>query len=535
MTDREAYSRRETLKMGAAGASTILIPISSHTALHVAATPLLRDNWGLTGYSPRPNAITFSDNRISVHVVYNEGEKESLQEWIDADSNRDTLTENDPIKSMTVAVPAGDIGLGISSRIFGGGLADKSYVEQLDLAFRERYAEPLEGLDGDAPIGEFGGIASTLMRVYGESPPGQSGIAFDEAPNGNIEDAREVVGAGDSEGFWSSVDTSTLTVAVIDTGWNSGGGDILNDETRVLDASKNMINGETKADDGIEAVEDGNGHGSWVASCIAADPPNDPEYQGFLPNADLLIIKALADDGSGKTDHIGRAITYAADNDADLICMSLGSPVFSLELAESLAYADGADAISFIAAGNDRQGTRWVASPADNMHSIAVGAGTIQAPTKAESAYFSNIGPDPGTTDFSEGETNGRGPDIAAPGMNLDALTADTVGNVNTERLSGTSMATPVVVGVAGLVLAETDVERNVNAVKTRIQDYAAPAPNVGVTEFGSGYPDAAAAINETEPDNNQADARDGDAVARDESYRALSNVYGNRIMRLVL
>jgi len=62
------------------------------------------------------------------------------------------------------------------------------------------------------------------------------------------------------------------------------------------------------------------------------------------------------------------------------------------------------------------------------------------------SASFANVGPSPGTVNFSEGETSGVEVDIAAPGMAQEAQL-----DSGTTTLSGTSMAAPDVAGAAAL------------------------------------------------------------------------------------
>lgn len=69
---------------------------------------------------------------------------------------------------------------------------------------------------------------------------------------------------------------SGLTIAVIDTGINTANGRVFGNGTdgsssRILGASKDIIENETVAADGMDAIEDGNGHGTHVASTAAAD------------------------------------------------------------------------------------------------------------------------------------------------------------------------------------------------------------------------------------------------------------------------
>ena len=191
-----------------------------------------------------------------------------------------------------------------------------------------------------------------------------------------------------------------------------------------------MQTGDTVTDQGVDAVGDGQGHGTHVASTIAARPPDttlSADFRGFLPSCDLLVLKALDDDGSGSTADIARAVTYAADQGADLICMSLGSPLWSVELDRALAYATGAGAVPFVAAGNNRSlpnPTPYINTPADSPAAISIAAGEVRPAEKTRGGSFSAVGPDPGTADASDGETAGSGPALASTGVKLTALTA---------------------------------------------------------------------------------------------------------------
>lgn len=491
------------------------------------------------GISPPDETPVYSGGRVSVHIPYDEDAKDALEDWVDADSDRTLISWNEPINTAAVVVPRSDV----ISRWGTPDLADVSWRDgAIDLNLRMSIPEPV-GLEDDGVWSLLSRRENMLLSIERSSAPVSDGVAFDDdAEAGSIEDARIATGAGPTEEFWDSRDTSDITVAVVDTGFNTSLGDILGPEwdERLLAASKDFTTGDeddTVEEEGASAVEDGNGHGSHVGSTIVADPISDDysEYQGYLPESDVLVLRALDDEGSGSTANISRAITYAADEGADLLCLSLGSPLWSVELERALAYAVGEGALPFVAAGNDRMGTTFVNTPGDAAYAMSVGAGTIDDPDDAKTAYFSNVGPDPGTINNSGGETSGQTVDFAAPGMELTALVADTSGSLDEVTLSGTSMATPCVVGCAGLVLSETSVEQDFDDLRDRMVDYASPTPNIGVYEAGAGYPNVQAAIDEAEPDETQEDARTDDAIARDEGWTALSDLHGSGLTQFFL
>ena len=107
----------------------------------------------------------------------------------------------------------------------------------------------------------------------------------------------------------------TVTVAVIDTGIN-----------RSHEWFAGRISGNSRSFVGDSAsCEDDNGHGSHVAGVIAQYTPS---------NVTILALKALDADKQGSTDAVCEAITYAADQGAEIINLSLGASKSSFESEE---------------------------------------------------------------------------------------------------------------------------------------------------------------------------------------------------------
>ncbi|PCR88685.1 S8 family peptidase [Natrinema ejinorense] len=461
-------------------------------------------------------------------VKYDTDRKGSLTEWLDGHEDRIQRRDLDGLDMMVIEAPRSEIGLGQLDLLLGNGLQSRSYVKWIDVNLRMQYADPITSLESD-DVWEHDLSAWQSFRVGSSTGSlADAGVAFDE-------DTEETTMA-DAKWLTNSEtiidDGSGLTVAIIDSGCNTGGG-IFEDadgNTRILDASEDFVAGETVAEDGLDAVADPNGHGTWVASAIAANPPDsaDVEHMGYLPGADLLICRALDSKGSGSTEAIAAAIDHAAANGADLLCMSLGSVTWSAALDDALASAKDQGMAAFVAAGNDRFGSTWVNSPADSEHALAVGATNVAVDDRqnVKPAYFHNVGDDPGTTDLSGGESAGAMVDITAPGMAMTTLTPRTTGSVIERTLSGTSMATPCVVGCAGLVLASNpDLEPD--ELHDRLTTYARPVENVAVVEAEHGLVDAQAAIEKTEREDTQGDVMNDEATSRDAAYRALSSASG--------
>lgn len=212
-----------------------------------------------------------------------------------------------------------------------------------------------------------------------------------------------------------------VLIAVIDSGIDYRHEDL--DDGRVrTDIDWDYVN----LDD--DAMDD-NGHGTHVAGSIAAESNNGTGVTGLMWQASLVAYKVCDRSGACATDAIAKAIRQAAHVDADIINMSLGgSCAQTIADAVNYAYFDHGMVI-VAAAGNDGAGVSY---PAAFPPVIAVGA----VDYNDRLAYFSNYGPEI---------------DVVAPGVNV----LSTIPNNNYETYSGTSMASPQVAAVAGLILAQ--------------------------------------------------------------------------------
>ena len=210
-----------------------------------------------------------------------------------------------------------------------------------------------------------------------------------------------------------------VVIAVIDTGV---------DYTHP-DLAANVTIGPDLADDDADPM-DTYGHGTHVAGIAAAVAGNGIGGSGVCPACRILAIKVFPD-GSGSADDftVAEGITWAADHGADVVNLSLGGPGSSTVLENAVNYATSHNVLVVAAAGNES--TSAPSYPGAIPAAMGVAA-TTNADTKAS---FSNYG---------------SWVDIAAPGVGI----LSTVPGGGYESWSGTSMATPVVAGAAGLALA---------------------------------------------------------------------------------
>ena len=211
-----------------------------------------------------------------------------------------------------------------------------------------------------------------------------------------------------------------VTIAVVDTG---------------IDYSHIEFKGRIGAGydfvDGDSIAEDANGHGTHVAGTIAA--ANDGRgITGVAHDATIMPIRVLDEEGAGYLSDVIRGVRWATNNGADVINLSLGGTGYSQAMADAIRHASRRGTVVVMAAGNEGGASPEYPAAHAIEHGIAVGA--VQRDGRL--ANFSNrAGSRP--LDY-----------VTAPGV---GITSTLPGN-RYGRYSGTSMATPHVAGVAGLL-----------------------------------------------------------------------------------
>ena len=122
---------------------------------------------------------------------------------------------------------------------------------------------------------------------------------------------------------------------------------------------------------GDAAPDDGNGHGTHVAGSAAAETNNNTGGAGTCPNCKLMPVRVLDDNGSGTLDNVAKGITYAANNGAKVINLSLGGPGSST-LQSAVDNASNKGAFLACAAGNSNTSSTSSAYPAAYSNCFAV-------------------------------------------------------------------------------------------------------------------------------------------------------------------
>ncbi len=248
-------------------------------------------------------------------------------------------------------------------------------------------------------------------------------------------------------------------IAILDTGVYPHQ-DLVKPTNRIV-AFKDFINNRTQP-------YDDDGHGTHVSGIAAGNGFSNERYKGIAPEANIIGVKVLDEEGSGTTSDILAGIQWVIDNknryNIKVMNMSLGSPADKSYQSDPLAKAAAAAVQSgltvVVSAGNSGPNPRTITTPGVTPSVITVGAvDDNRTSTYSDDfvANFSSRGPTP---------SNSMKPDVVAPGVNITSLS--NTGPTAYVSHSGTSMASPMVAGVAALMY-EQDENLSPASVKNKI------------------------------------------------------------------
>ena len=384
-------------------------------------------------------------------------------------------------------------------------------------------------------------VPATQLDKLAESPDVLY-VSADRPVNANMDVSGPTLGTVSA--IFQGIQGSGVTVAVIDSG-----------VTEHADLAGRIVYAESfigKLGTGKAAVADDFGHGTVVAGILAGDGSSAgilPTIRGIAPKVKIVSLKALDSTGKG-TDSavvgaINRAIELKGTYKIGVINLSLGRPIFESfrtdPLCQAVERAWKAGIVVVVAAGNGGRdnsfgnlGYGTIQSPGNDPLAITVGAmRTMRTLTRADDLIATYSSKGPSAVDHIVK------PDLVAPGNLIIAAAPGLTSTLGVElpanfvpeseykyggsttmatsyfRLSGTSMAAPMVTGTAALLLGRdpslTPDQIKARLMKTASKDYRNTAlgtdPVTGQTysavqdlfAMGAGYLDINAALKSTD------------------------------------
>ncbi len=194
-------------------------------------------------------------------------------------------------------------------------------------------------------------------------------------------------------------------------------------------------------------------HGTCCAGVIAATGHNGGSI-GIAPGCRILAVKIFNSNGLVADERVADAMRYSATI-ADILSCSWGGSEASIDVQKALedlgAARSGRGVAIFCAAGNENPDP--VVFPASDSNAIAVTATT----DKGRFASYSNQGPEASICAPSDGGVRGiftTDVSITGRGLNVGKVASGGKDGLHTNEFGGTSSATPLVAGVAALVLS---------------------------------------------------------------------------------
>ena len=249
-------------------------------------------------------------------------------------------------------------------------------------------------------------------------------------------------------------------------------------DTRAEIVKDDYANNDEKVYGNNDVIGPDSSHGTHVSGIIAAARDNGIGMNGVASNVKIMAVRCVPN-GDERDKDVANSIYYAVDNGAKIINMSFGkaySPYKGI-VDKAVKYAESKGVLLVHAAGNSAQDN----DTASNFPNDKVGSKTAKNWVEVgASAYMK--GPSL-AADFSNfGKVN---VDVFAPGKNIHATFPDN----SYSTISGTSMASPVVAGVAAAILGHfpemkaQDLKEALSATTTRY-----PALMVNKRGVGSVY-----------------------------------------------
>ena len=345
-------------------------------------------------------------------------EGDGSSDEIKAEDDSDKDTEND-------AVQASDQSIG----------NEDSVVDEASISDADTEATSEEGSDAEAEETQdnTGGVARTI-KVVDKDTLEETGGTINQWYLGNTSAGTH------AESAWNSLLQSSqgdkVKVAVIDTGVKLDHGDLA--DNILTNKCVTFNGGEKLAFDALDGSDDEDGHGTHVCGLIAATVNDDNYGMKGVANdrAELFVIDASLKNGGFTSQDLVLSINYASEN-ADVINISIGGLYKDYVQERTIQTVSENGTLVVCASGNFN--SELSESPGDSSAAVSV----MSHGANGDKSSFSDFG---------------VYKDISAPGSNI--VSTYIGGNENVDNyayVSGTSMASPLVAGIAALIKSEDD------------------------------------------------------------------------------
>ncbi len=363
-------------------------------------------------------------------------------------------------------------------------LIDQSQFSWWDKLYYDAVGLRVTSSPGADTIGDTGGDTATLAVV-------------DTSKQANV--YNQVIRSSDLWNTTKKLQGRGVTVAVVDSG-----------VSRTRDLGR-RVRVNANFNGASHYAIDRYGHGTFVASIVAGNGlHSDNKYVGVAPRADIVNVRVSDDQGMSTESDVINGLQWVLDNRARynirVVNLSLNSSVAQsyhtspLDAACEILWFNGIVVVA--SAGNN--GTATLFPPANDPFVITVGAtedkGTLSTSDDVVAAFSAY-----GTT-----ESGFAKPDLVVPGKNIIAFLPSNRGlTISVQhpsnqvddhyfRMSGTSVAAPMVSGAVALLLQD-EPNLNPDQVKYRLMATANQNwPGYNVTTAGAGYLDVSAAVDGT-------------------------------------
>jgi serine protease AprX len=367
-----------------------------------------------------------------------------------------------------------------------------------------RKLDLLNGEVLDLPNGVLKQMAAhpSVFRIHYDRPIGAHNFRTSVTVGARtVQDFMGLTGAG-------------VGIAIIDSGITAWHDDLTNKTSKLFPYGNQRVAKFVDFVNGRTMPYDDNGHGSHVAGIIAGNGYDSyGEKTGIAPDANVVSLKVLDQDGKGTISNIIAALNWIATNGATynirVVNMSVGAGVYESYWTDPLTVATkkltDKGIVVVAAAGNMGKNADGhlqyggITSPGNAPWVLTVGASSTNGTftrTDDTMAAFSSSGPS--YIDFE------AKPDLVAPGVGTVSLAVPgsafytnkapyllnglrLLGSKPYLALSGTSMAAPVVSGSVALML-QANPKLTPNLVKAILQYTAQQYPGYSPLRQGAGF-----------------------------------------------